>query len=135
MRKIAFAVAAVLSVSGFARAEPFNEVTIGVPVPSLPEAQAWYAKLLGPDVETAHPVPGIVEFKVAPGVWLQLFEKTGTGAENSIVRVSVNDFAAAQMARKEAGIDTGKAETIPGVVTYSEFRDPYGNPLGLYSVP
>ena len=135
MRKFAFAIAAILSVSGFARAEPFNEVTIGVPVPSLPEAEAWYAKLLGPDVETAHPVPGIAEFKVAPGVWLQLFEKTGTGAENAIVRFSVKDFAAAQNARTAKGIDTGKAETIPGVVTYSEFRDPFGNPLGFYAVP
>ena len=103
MRKIAFAFAAVLSVCRLRRAEPFNEVTIGVPVPSLPEAQAWYAKFLGPGSGDCSPCPGIVEFKVAPGVWLQLFEKTGAGAENAIVRFSVKDFAAAQQARKASG--------------------------------
>ena len=134
MCKFAFAIAALLTMPAAALAQPFNEVTIGVPVPSLSVAEAWYATFLGPDVETAHPVPGIAEFKIAPGVWLQLFEKTA-GSENAIVRFSVQDFAAAQQTRKAAGIDTGKAETIPGIVTFSEFRDPYGNPLGFYALP
>ncbi len=33
-----------------------------------------YPDLLGSDVEVLNPFPGIVEFKVAPGVWLQIFE-------------------------------------------------------------
>lgn len=127
--------AALLVMTSVAAAEPFNEVTISLPVPSLADAEAWYTKLLGPDVEIARPVPSIVEFKVAPGVWLQLFEVAAQQPTSAIVRFSVDDFSATQSALLAAGINSGEAITIPDVVTYSEFADPYGNSLGLYALP
>ncbi|MEQ1900081.1 MAG: VOC family protein [Devosia sp.] len=135
MRRIAWVSAIFLGLAGAATAEPFEEVTIGLPVPALSEAEAWYASFLGPDVEFIHPVPGIVEFKIAPGVWLQLFETADQEAASSVVRFSVTDFEAAQSARAGVGIETGEAVIVPDAVTFSEFSDPYGNALGLYSVP
>ena len=48
-----------------ALSQPFDEITIGIPVPSLESAGALYRGSLGPDVEMIEPAPGIVEFKSA----------------------------------------------------------------------
>ena len=54
-------------------ANAFKEVTIGLPVTSLNEAERWYSQFIGAQVEIIRPAKGVVEFKIAPGVWLQLF--------------------------------------------------------------
>lgn len=128
-----FATCAMASLSV---AEPFQEVTIGMPVTSMAEAEAWYLKLLGPDVKVMRPVPGIVEFQAAPGVWLQLFEAEASQEDHRpIVRFLVEDMAAAQNQRKAIGIETGTAVNVPGIVTYSEFADPDQNALSFYAMP
>lgn len=83
-RMILFA-SVFFGMAGAALAEPFQEVTVGVPVANLAEAEAWYAKLLGPDTEVVRPYPGITEFKVAPGVWFQLFEPEGEAVSKPIL--------------------------------------------------
>ena len=135
MRWSLAASAACLVASGFATAEPFQEVTVGVPVSSITQAEAWYLKLLGSDVDVLRPVPGVVEFKVAPGVWLQIFEPDDQPASGAIVRFLVDDIDATQGKNSDAGIATGEAVKIPGVVTFSEFVDPDGNALGFYDLP
>jgi catechol 2,3-dioxygenase-like lactoylglutathione lyase family enzyme len=127
--------AVLLAMTGFASAEPFQEVTVGIPVANLADAEAWYTKLLGPDAEVVRPYPGITEFKVAPGVWLQLFEPDGEMAAKPILRFLVDDIAAAQAAHAGMDINSGQAIEIPGLVTFSEFTDPDGNALGLYDLP
>ena len=125
----------LLAMIGSASAEPFQEVTVGIPVGNMAEAEAWYAKLLGPNAEVVRPVPGVTEFKVAPGVWLQLFEAEDLKASKPIVRFLVDNIASTQAVHAKANIDSGKAVEVPGVVTYSEFTDPFGNALGLYDLP
>lgn len=124
-----------LAMIGSASAEPFQEVTVGVPVANMADAEAWYAKFFGPNAEVTRPVPGITEFKVAPGVWIQLFEAKDTVASKPVIRFLVDDMAASQAAHAKANINSGKAIEVPGVVTYSEFNDPFGNALGLYDLP
>lgn len=133
-RMILFA-SVFFGVAGAALAEPFQEVTVGVPVANLAEAEAWYAKLLGPDTEVVRPYPGITEFKVAPGVWLQLFEPEGDAVSKPILRFLVEDIAATQATHASVAINSGKVIEVPGLVTYSEFYDLDGNPLGLYELP
>lgn len=135
MRLLSMVFASLVTAAGVVSAEPFKEITIGTPVSSLAEAEAWYINFLGPDTEVIKPFPGVVEFKIAPGVWLQLFEPEEQQSANTVIRFSVDDFAAAQAARRSHGIDTGEAIKIPDVVTYSEFSDPFGNALGLYALP
>lgn len=135
MRLLTLSSLAFFALTSVARADPFQEITVGVPVPSLSEAERWYAKFFGTDTEVIRPAPGVVEFKVAPGVWFQLFEADTQQSQGAVVRYQVDDMAAAQTARADAGITTGEAIEIPGVVTYSEFSDPFGNALGFYALP
>jgi hypothetical protein len=81
------------------------------------------------------PYPGITEFKVAPGVWLQLFEPEGETVSKPILRFLVGDIAATQATHASLDINSGEAIDVPGLVTYSEFSDPDGNALGLYDLP
>lgn len=135
MRKIAMAFAVSALFGGMAVAEPFQEVTVGIPVASISEAEAWYLKLLGDDVEILRPGPGVVEFKAAPGVWLQIFEPEKGQPSASVVRFKIDDFPAFQGKILAKGIDTGEVIAVPDTVSFSEFTDPDGNALGLYSVP
>lgn len=135
MRPFLIAGLSLLAMTGVSVAEPFEELTVGVPVASLADAEKWYLDFLGPDTEVIRPVPGLVEFKVAPNVWLQLFEADGQAPAAAVVRYKVADMKAAQAARAGAGIDTGEAVEVPGVVTFSEFSDPDGNAIGFYALP
>lgn len=135
MRKILNTALVLLAMTSIASAEPFKEVTVGIPVPSITEAEEWYTTFLGADTEVIYPAPGIIEFKVAGDVWLQLFETEDQQSSGATVRFLVEDMASAQSARSEAGIDTGEAIQIPDIVTFSEFTDPFGNALGFYALP
>ncbi len=135
MRMLARLTMAFALMSSIASAQPFQEVTVGVPVASVAEAEAWYLNLLGTDVDVLRPVPGVVEFMVAPGVWLQIFETDGQQEAGAIVRFLVDDIETVQRQSASAGIATGEPIEIPGVVTFSEFTDPDGNALGLYDLP
>lgn len=126
---------ALLVITGFASAEPFREITVGVPVSSIAEAETWYLDFFGAETEVIRPAPKIVEFKAAPGTWVQLYEIESQQPSGTIIRFLVDDMGTAQSARAERGINTGEAIEVPGVVTYSEFADPFGNALGLYDLP
>lgn len=135
MRMLFKATVVFLAMANVATAEPFKEITVGIPVSSLAEAEAWYINFLGADTEMISPAPGIVEFKAADGVWLQIFETEDQQSSGAIVRFLVEDIKAAQIERAAVGIDTGEAIEIPDVVTFSEFTDPFGNMMGFYSLP
>lgn len=135
MRGLGATSTALLLTAGFAFAEPFEEVVVGVSVSSIVDAEAWYLSFLGSEVKVIRPFPGVVEFMIAPGVWYQIFEIENHQPSGSIVRFLVDDMAASQAEWLEAGIDTGEAIEVPNVVTYSEFTDPDGNALGLYELP
>ncbi|MGC1495069.1 MAG: VOC family protein [Sulfitobacter sp.] len=124
-----------IATASFASAEPFREITVGVPVSSIADAEPWYLNFLGADTEIMRPVPGVVEFKVAPDTWIQVFESENQQPSGAIIRFLVDDMEVAQKIRSERGINTGEAIEIPGIVTYSEFTDPFGNALGLYDLP
>lgn len=126
---------ALVTTTSFASAEPFSEITVGVPVSSIADAETWYLNFLGAETEVLRPFSGVVEFKVAPDTWVQLFEVENQQPSGGIIRFLVDDMKAAQGVRSDRGIDTGEAIEIPGVVTYSEFADPFGNALGFYDLP
>ncbi|WP_368183651.1 VOC family protein [Aestuariibius sp. HNIBRBA575] len=135
MRFLKHTIGALCLTSGFAMAEPFQEVTIGVPVASIVEAEAWYLQLLGSDVEVLRPYPGVVEFKAAPGMWLQIFETDDQQTSGTVIRFLVEDIAETQTQHADVGLQSGEAIEVPNVVTFSEFSDPDGNALGLYDLP
>ena len=135
MRRLQAVPIALMLTANVVSADPLQEVTIGVPVSSIVEAEAWYLNFLGAEAEVLKPVPGVVEYKIAPGVWYQIFETESHQPSGTVVRFLVDDMATAQAEWTARGIDTGEAIQIPDVVTYSEFTDPDGNALGLYDLP
>ncbi len=135
MRSLIMAATASVLLTSAAASAPFNEVTIGVPVNSIENAEAWYINLFGPEVEILRPAPGVVEFKVAPGVWYQIFEAEEAQTSGAVVRFLVDDIEETHRAGAEIGINMGEAIAIPEVISFSEFSDPDGNSLGLYSLP
>ncbi|MGJ8629155.1 MAG: VOC family protein [Sulfitobacter sp.] len=135
MRKLAIAFFVSALIGGSATAEPFKEVTVGVPVTSIADAEAWYLNLFGKDVEILRPDAGVVEFKVSPDVWFQIFETDVKKETDSVIRFKVDNVEVFQQEAAKTGIDTGEAIAVPEIVTFSEFSDPDGNALGLYSLP
>jgi predicted enzyme related to lactoylglutathione lyase len=118
------------------KSESSHEVTIGVPVPDLNAAVAWYTKLLGREVESLKPTEGVVELRIAPGAWLQLFavETKPFQPTTSVLRLKTSQIDNEASRLAAAGVKVGEITRVPEVVAFCEFADPYGNPVGLYQV-
>ena len=106
-------------------------MTVGVPVPDLGEARAWYTRVLGREPDLA-PVPRIVEFEVVPGSWLQLVERPPAGEAAWVFRIGVGDIEAERTRLLALGVGVDPVERIEGVIAYCDYRDPYGNRLSAY---
>lgn len=106
-------------------------VTIGVPVSDLEAASRWYEQVFGKphDIE---PVPGIREFEVA-GTWIQLDEGPAAGG-NWTLRIGVADLSAERQRLEKLGVQLSGTRTVPGVISFFDFRDPDGNRLSCYPV-
>ena len=105
-----------------------TSVTVGLPARDLNAARAWYERVLG-KVADIEPVPGILEFEVHPGSWLQLHD-----GDRTVFRIGVKDVEAARGRLATMGIDVGPIERIEAVIAFFEFADPDGNLLSLYQV-
>lgn len=105
-----------------------TSVTVGLPVRDLDSARAWYERVLG-KVADIEPVPGILEFEVHPGSWLQLHD-----GHQTVFRIGVKDLEAARDRLSTMGIDVGPIERVEDVIAFFEFADPDGNHLSLYQV-
>jgi predicted enzyme related to lactoylglutathione lyase len=108
-----------------------TSVTIGVPVSDLATASAWYTSVLGraPDLE---PTSGIAEYDVG-GIWVQL-DEDGTPGGDWVLRIGVPDLDQQRARLARLGITAGDTRTVPGAVTFFEFRDPDGNRLSCYQL-
>ena len=114
-------------------APTLTSVTIGLPVASLPDASAWYARLLGRTADL-EPVAGIEEFEPVPGCWLQLFEGAPGQGCQCVVRFGVTDIQAARGRLLGIGIPVSPVERVDGVIAFCDLADPWGNQLSLYQV-
>ena len=108
-------------------------VTIGLRVRSLKESTAWYEKLLG-ERPTIEPVPGIREYELTKGCWLQLIESSSVTPGDSTVRIGIPDVQVMRNRLSGVGIDTGEIIRIEGVIARCEFKDPDGNKISLYQL-
>ncbi len=94
----------------------------------LDVARAWYGRVLG-KVTHIEPAPGILEFEVHPGSWLQLHE-----GDQAVFRIGVKDLEAIRDRLVTMGIEVGPIERVEGVIAFCDFSDPDGNHLSLYQV-
>ncbi len=110
-----------------------TSVTIGISADKFEEAVSWYKKILGPR-ETIQPVPGIAEFELSSGAWLQVFQTKKVLAGDSVVRLGVENIDVESTRLKNLGITVSDIERIEGVIAMFDFVDPFGNKLSLYQV-
>jgi predicted enzyme related to lactoylglutathione lyase len=108
-------------------------LTVGIPVSNLESATEWYRRLL-PEKPESDPGPGVHEFELRPGLWLQLLETETQPRSESIVRIGVADVEHEHARAEGLGVDTSGILTVPGVVRHFEFRDPWGNRMGFYEI-
>jgi predicted enzyme related to lactoylglutathione lyase len=110
-----------------------KSVTIGLPVSDLDSATEWYRKLLG-NVEEINPAPGVWEFSLTPNSWLQLFEVKTSEPNPTVIRFESNSIRASHELALKLGNEVGEIESVPNVVRFFEFSDPYGNLLSFYEL-
>src|SRR3954463_10717650 len=110
--------------------EAINGVTLQIGVGDMTTARAFYDRLFGkePDFVAAE---NFHEYEIYPGVWFQISSAVTSGAESRI-RFGVPAVAAARHRLLFEGFEVGTVITVPGVVSYCNLADPFGNPIGLY---
>lgn len=111
----------------------FQSITVALPVFSLEQAVDWYRKLLGA-VEEMNPAPGVWEFQLTSSAWLQLFELEPGSPNPAVLRLEVDDVGASHELALRLETEVGAIETVPGVIRYFEFTDPFGNQLSFYEL-
>ena len=94
--------------------------------------QRWYERVLGvgPGID---PAPGIHEYEVTPGCWLQVFEGE-RGSSGHVFRIGVEDIEAERDRLLSLGSLVQQPERVEGVIAFCDFVDPDGNHLSLYQV-
>lgn len=113
-----------------------KSVTVGLPVADLGQAVEWYRRLLG-TVKEIQPAPGVWEFQITPTTWLQLFDGEpvrSSEGKTAIVRFESDHIEASWELVAGLSTEVGEIETVPGVVRYFEFCDPFGNRLSYYQI-
>ncbi len=113
--------------------DPNRSITFGLPVSDVEGAVRWYRALLG-DVPQITPAAGVTEFEVLPNCWLQLIRADAPLEPGGIVRIGARDVRAAHERVRRLGCEPTAIQTVPGVISFFDFRDPYGNRLGYYQV-
>ncbi len=107
-------------------------LTIALHVGNREEALAFYCALIGRDPDMG-PDPDFYEWEISPGAWLQLATGRDEIAPSSFrLRLQVEDIEKAHATLTTKGFEPGKVKRLPGLVSFANLTDPWGNPLGIY---
>ena len=113
--------------------EPFG-MTFELQVGDLAAARTFYTEIFGrpPELE---PDEGLLEWAVVPGqqTWLQVARVPEPQPLRARLRFAVRDLPTAREALLASGVEVSAAESVPGVVSWCDVDDPWGNRLGLYT--
>jgi catechol 2,3-dioxygenase-like lactoylglutathione lyase family enzyme len=114
---------------------PYTGVTLQLQVGDKTAGLEFYTKLFGrgPDFS---PHEDFFEWQVVAGaeVWWQIVVVSGPlHPLPTRLRLKVDDVrAATKWARTSLKVEPGQVLTLPGVVSFVNFEDPWGNRLGFY---
>jgi predicted enzyme related to lactoylglutathione lyase len=110
-------------------------MTLQLPVGDIGAGREFYAALFGREPDYA-PHDDFLEWRVLPDVelWWQIVGTPGpTSLVTTRVRLRVDDVRdAARRVETELGVAVAPVTTLPGVVSFVDFEDPWGNRLGYY---
>lgn len=105
-------------------------LTLQLGVADMTVAREFYDRLFGREADYVTSEE-FQEYETSPGVWVQLTTRLRPG-EGRRIRFGVYDVATARESLRADGLTVGEIETVPGVVSFCDFPDPWGNKLGLY---
>lgn len=111
----------------------FGGMTVQLYVAERVAGRKFYTTLFGREPDFA-PDEDFLEWRVADGAefWIQLVAAAVRPLPTRL-RFRVDDIQAAiAWSRAALGVDPAEPESLPGVVTYTDFTDPWGNRLGFY---
>ncbi len=105
--------------------------TLQIRVGSLSEGAAWYERLLGRAADFT-PSADLHEWEIFRDFWIQVSE--GHLSDNARrLRLGVPDVEGARREMVQVlRAQVSEIVTVPGIVAYCDFDDPWGNPLGLF---
>ncbi len=107
-------------------------LTVALHVGNREEALAYYSALIGRDPDLG-PDPDFYEWQISPGAWLQLATgREGIEPASFRLRLQVEDIEAAVRILASKGFSPGEIKRLPGLVSFANLTDPWGNPLGVY---
>lgn len=111
----------------------YSHVLAVAPVRDIETAVEWYARLMGRQPDT-RPMPGLADWHVAPGGWVQVFVSP-EHAGSTLLNLAVEnlDETLAQLAER----DIRSADVQPGAqnVRFAAVHDPDGNRVTLIESP
>jgi hypothetical protein len=119
-----------MSMSGEPR---FGGMTVQLYVGERGAGRKFYTTLFGRDPDFA-PEEDFLEWRIADGTefWVQLVAADVRPLPTRL-RFRVEDLAAAiSWSRTALGVEPSEPASLPGVVAYTDFTDPWGNRLGYY---
>lgn len=108
-------------------------ITIQLHVDDIDRARRFYGAIFGGEPHY-QPHDDFLEWRVGDGeTWLQVVGSRGDQRPlPNRVRFRVEDIQAAHAAVLAAAIEASAVRTLPGVVRFFDFSDPWGNRLGYY---
>ncbi|HVX74258.1 MAG TPA: VOC family protein [Devosia sp.] len=112
---------------------------VSITVPDLPAAKAFYSEILGLGAPTYDfPDAGWIEFSTGgPGGAISVVPASGPfqPANSTTVVLNVESCDRAVAALRGRGVRCDDPVGVPGMVTYANFYDPWGNRLQMCSAP
>src|SRR5215211_4500860 len=108
-------------------------MTLQIQVDNLDRARRFYGMLFGA-VPEFEPHDDFLEWRIGAGeTWVQVVGVSGPARPLlNRVRFRVDDLAAAGAAVESSGTPVSPVTTLPRVVRWVDFTDPWGNHLGFY---
>lgn len=109
-------------------------MTLQLQVGDIVRAREFYTAVLGCEPEFV-PHEDFLEWRVIPDgeAWVQAVGVIGTVHPlPTRLRFGVADVRAERERLLELGVDVSQVMSLPGVVAFIDFPDPWGNKLGFY---
>jgi predicted enzyme related to lactoylglutathione lyase len=111
----------------------FSHVLAVAPVRDIGSAVDWYERLLGRKPDT-RPMPGLADWHVSPGGWVQVFESP-EHAGSTLLNLVVEDLDQTLADIAQRGIDSGDVQSGAQRARFAAVHDPDGNRVTLIENP
>ena len=103
------------------------------PVRDIESAVTWYERLLGRPADL-RPMPGLADWHLASGGWVQVFQDAGH-AGSTLLNLVVEDLDQALLDLAGRGLTAGPVLSGAGGVRFATLHDPDGNRVTLIENP